>query len=483
MIPTTILNTWQALVASYNNNDQQAVANLTIVLSRQLLNFADVDVSKIEPAIDLIQWMRCCYQIKHYTTIASQPVISYNFTDLIPAFKRIAGEAELEQNIVVLLTILKIEIDNIFMLVNQAQIKPSVIEVEPCFARLAWALSNLRRFEHISEVAATLRQIKIIFAQHEINDLTFWQLGYDANRIEQLIILLMSFDVLMLAEETKILNKKCDEYNCMLPAEIFQRLCDRPAALLSYATTNPYLDLNYKKSKEAFFNQEKYLGLSECHCCKEFTRGADNIRDISEQYLLQYASKYNGTSFKIGIIGSGGLFQTVVLLAKISNQVKFINLYLDLVDPVMFDQKFDCQDIAKSFVQLLVDLGFNITLMPVLAKLCTEIKISSENNRGNIILEIYDNYEFRSLYTQAADIVFINDCPVSPSEKERILSATPPEAYCISAATVTDFRVEQKMLSFSVKAKIPPNNNWTEVTRRYVPTIHQSPGSTMCRAP
>lgn len=150
MIPTTILNTWQALVASYNNNDQQAVANLTIVLSRQLLNFADVDVSKIEPAIDLIQWMRCCYQIKHYTTIASQPVISYNFTDLIPAFKRIAGEAELEQNIVVLLTILKIEIDNIFMLVNQAQIKPSVIEIEPCFARLAWALSNLRRFEHIS---------------------------------------------------------------------------------------------------------------------------------------------------------------------------------------------------------------------------------------------------------------------------------------------------------------------------------------------
>jgi hypothetical protein len=233
-------------------------------------------------------------------------------------------------------------------------------------------------------------------------------------------------------------------------------------------------DPNIDEDVIASFNQSKYPDLAECHCRSEFSReGHNDLRAQAEANLLHFASQYQGKSLRLAIVGSGLLLQTAIILAKLSNTTKFTEIHLDLIDPVMFFYEPHCtqaHNAARSLINLLGDLGFEINLLSAANKifsasneLAAPTSTPTRNTKfqfnGKVNIEFYQPplKAGERAYNKQPEIIFINDTPITKQELMLILDLAQPNASFISA-------IKQEQITLQVQQKNPHTKQWETIT-------------------
>jgi len=160
---------------------------------------------------------------------------------------------------------------------------------------------------------------------------------------------------------------------------------------------------------------------------------------------------------------------------KVSEQQKFQEINLDLIDPIMFEQSRPNKNYhlaAKSLIDALYDMGFEITLSPEASKIYAlanngkprpikemahpkaQIKIGFYKPHSN---DIKNSIANEQEYNENPNLMFMNDCPLTALQ----LTSMVPKAK--DTVLVHSDGVQGKMV-VKVKHHNPQTMHWDDVS-------------------
>ncbi len=438
---------------------KQELTNFKAICKSKEINFADA-ISTLSPTLDIIKWMHHSYVPRYCSTMVNTGtyIRGIEFYGLIPTFELVSGIA-LHKNKEILKKLLMLDVSNILGFISTRDKHYTMLEVDSTMVRLTWILNCISDIsDHID--ITDMSNVKDIFHINKITEISLWQISYNSESVKELVKILNTLKLIPPCDALEKLNKQLYQFNSLNHEQVFYRLANAPASLISSSYGLEMGNSHDGISGEAFFNQAKYPHLSECHCCKSFSRKNGNFRDLSEEHLIKIVQAHESDNIRLAIFGSGNLLQVAIIIAKIYTHKPMLNIKLDLVDPESFRKGFNI--VANDFINLLLDWGFSLTLSSTASKICGSNNLNSTNPdfKGNITMDFCRNaIEDESIYSGPADVIFINDCSIPDNVLKRNLEAAANGAYVISAELQLGI-AGKKEVKFSTKRKQGLPNEW-----------------------